>query len=91
MDNIRLAYSIAEACRLSSIGRSTLYSAIKAGDLKTCKVGRRTLVTSEALLLWINSLPNSLGSNLTRKTISGERSEAPPTDQNSAGQSERTS
>ena len=66
MNNARLAYSISEACNLLSIGRSTIYSAIKAGDLTSCKVGRRTLVTSDALKLWINNLPNSLGSNLPR-------------------------
>jgi len=60
MENTRLAYSIAEACRLLSVGRTTIYSAIKNGDLKTCKAGRRTLVTAEALQLWIESLPNSV-------------------------------
>ena len=42
----RLAYSISEACGLLSVGRTTLYSAIKRGDLKTCKAGRRTLITT---------------------------------------------
>jgi excisionase family DNA binding protein len=59
MTNTRLAYSIPDACELLSVGRTTLYSAIKKGDLKTCKAGRRTLVTAEALHLWIEGLPNS--------------------------------
>jgi excisionase family DNA binding protein len=61
MKTTRLAYSISEACGLLSVGRTTLYSAIKKGDLKTCKVGRRTLVTVESLQLWLESLPNSIG------------------------------
>jgi excisionase family DNA binding protein len=61
MKPTRLAYSISEACELLSVGRTTLYSAIKNGGLKTCKVGRRTLVTAEALQLWLEALPNSLG------------------------------
>jgi excisionase family DNA binding protein len=59
MKNDRLAFSINEACEILSLGRTFLYSAIKRGDLKTCKAGRRTLVTAEALQLWIESLPNS--------------------------------
>jgi excisionase family DNA binding protein len=59
MQTSRLAYSISEACGLLSVGRTTLYSAIKKGDLKTSKVGRRTLVTAEALKLWLETLPTS--------------------------------
>jgi excisionase family DNA binding protein len=61
MKPTRLAYSIYEACGLLSVGRTTLYSAIKKGDLKTCKVGRRTLISADALHLWLESLPSSLG------------------------------
>ena len=61
MKPTRLAYSIYEACGLLSVGRTTLYSAIKKGDLKTCKVGRRTLISAEALQLWLETLPTSLG------------------------------
>jgi excisionase family DNA binding protein len=57
---MKLTYRISEACELLSVGRTTLYSAIKRGDLKACKVGRRTLLTHEALTLWLNGLPNSL-------------------------------
>ena len=53
MKPIQLAYSISEACGLLSVGRTTLYAAIKKGDLKTCKVGWRTLVTVEALQFWL--------------------------------------
>lgn len=52
-----LAYSIAEACALSSVGRTTLYAAIARGDLKTKKVGRRTLITMQDLKSWLDSCP----------------------------------
>jgi excisionase family DNA binding protein len=51
----RLAYSISEACALTSVGRTTLYAAIKSGDLKTHKVGRRTLITAKELVAWLDS------------------------------------
>jgi excisionase family DNA binding protein len=63
MQTNRLAYSIYEACGLLSVGRTTLYSAIKKGELKTCKVGRRTLISAEALKLWLETLPTSLDVN----------------------------
>jgi excisionase family DNA binding protein len=62
MINEQLAYSIADVCKLLSVGRTTLYFAIKRGDLSTCKIGRRTLVTGEALQLWVSSLPRSSAS-----------------------------
>ena len=33
-----LAYGISEACALTSVGRTTLYAAIKRGELRTCGV-----------------------------------------------------
>jgi excisionase family DNA binding protein len=60
MNETKLAYNILEACQLIGVGRTTLYSAIKMGALKTHKVGRRTLVTHEALSLWLKSLPSSI-------------------------------
>ena len=46
---LRLAYSIREAARVSTIGRSTLYRHISAGRLKITKVGGRTLIPADAL------------------------------------------
>ena len=48
-DHSKLAYSIKEACRASSLGRTTLYAHIKSGRLKTIKVGGRTLIPVESL------------------------------------------
>lgn len=40
----RLAYSVKEAVKVSSLGRTTLYALISAGKLPTVKVGQRTLI-----------------------------------------------
>lgn len=44
-----LAYSIAEACRVTSIGRTRLYALIAEGRLEARKIGRRTLITASSL------------------------------------------
>lgn len=44
-----LAYSVKEACRVSSIGRTALYAHIAAGRLEARKLGRRTLIPAESL------------------------------------------
>lgn len=45
----KLAYSIREACSVSSLGRTTLYNHIAAGRLRVTRVGGRTLIPAEAL------------------------------------------
>lgn len=45
----RLGYSIKEACRISSLGRTTIYGHIAAGRLKATHVGRRTIISAESL------------------------------------------
>lgn len=44
-----LAYSINEACHVSSLGRTYVYLLIKQGKLKTLKIGRRTLIPAASL------------------------------------------
>lgn len=44
-----LGYSIREACRVSSLGRTTIYSHISAGRLRATHVGRRTIISAESL------------------------------------------
>ncbi len=51
----RLAYSVNQAVEATSVGRSLLYEEIRAGKLKTFKVGSRTLIASEDLATWLNS------------------------------------
>lgn len=44
-----LAYSISEACRVSSLGRTRLYQLIAEGRLEVRKIGKRTLIPAASL------------------------------------------
>lgn len=48
-----LAVSPAEAARLAGIGRTTLYEAIGSGALRSLKLGKRRLITIDALREWL--------------------------------------
>jgi excisionase family DNA binding protein len=45
----RLAYSVEEACRMTTLSRATLGKLVRDGKLKTRKVGRRKLIVAESL------------------------------------------
>lgn len=45
----KIAYSVAEACTVSSLGRSTIYSLIAAGRLNARRVGGRRIVMADSL------------------------------------------
>jgi excisionase family DNA binding protein len=49
----KLAFGIAEAVQATNVGRSLLYEEIRAGKLKTFKVGNRTLIATDDLKAWL--------------------------------------
>ena len=50
-----IAYRVPEACRETGVGHSTIYNAIRSGELRPTKVGRRTLIEHVELQRWISS------------------------------------
>jgi excisionase family DNA binding protein len=50
-----LAVSIREACRLSALGRTTIYKLIADGRLTPIKIGRRTLIRFDDLEKLVSS------------------------------------
>lgn len=53
----QLALTVAEACAAARIGRTSLYEAIKRGDLVAAKYGRKTLIRVDDLRAWLARLP----------------------------------
>ena len=52
-----IAFTIAEACEFSGLGRSSLYRLFEKRALIPRKAGRRTLILREELEAYIRSLP----------------------------------
>ena len=63
-DFIPISLSIRQAVLITGIGRTSLYEAIKSGDLHVRKCGSRTLIRYDDLNQFINNLPLS-------KTVGG--------------------
>lgn len=49
----KLCYSIAEACRATSLGRTTIYKYINSKDLRSIHIGGRTLIPADSLEAFI--------------------------------------
>lgn len=52
-----LAYTIPDAVTATGLGRTRIYDAIKAGQLRTRKFGRRTIILSDDLKSFLENLP----------------------------------
>jgi excisionase family DNA binding protein len=48
-DSPKIGYSIREACRASSLGRTTVYSLIAAKRLRAIRIGGRTIIPAASL------------------------------------------
>lgn len=51
----RLAVSVSDAARMVSLGRSTLYAAIKTGELPSLKIRKLRRIWLSDLLAWANA------------------------------------
>jgi excisionase family DNA binding protein len=47
-----------EFCEMVGIGRSTFDKAVAAGDLRVRKYGKRTFVTKEEMMRFVESMPS---------------------------------
>ena len=59
----RLAYSIAEFCQVSGLGRSSVYELIRSGRLAVRKIGSRTLILRIDAEKFLLSLPSNISSD----------------------------
>ena len=53
---VKLLYEVDEVAGMLSLGRSKLYSYILSGQLRSIKLGRRSLIKSEAIHEFIQQL-----------------------------------
>jgi excisionase family DNA binding protein len=58
-----LAVSVREGCRLTGLGRTSIYGAMSAGELSFIKVGKRRLILRESITAWIERLAKQQGAD----------------------------
>jgi excisionase family DNA binding protein len=63
----QFALSVREACQLARVGRSQLYEALKAGELRAKKRGATTLILPAELHRWLENLPDFEAGSTRRK------------------------
>jgi excisionase family DNA binding protein len=56
----KAAYTVRETLDLLSIGRTTLYAAIKRGEIKACKFGDKTLFRASDLAEFLSKLDSAV-------------------------------
>lgn len=52
-----LLHSISDAKRELNLGHTKIFAEIRAGKLEARKIGRRTVITDQALRRYVESLP----------------------------------
>lgn len=50
-----MAYSIDDVTRVATIGKTTIFAAIRDGHLRAVKIGRRTLILADDLKRWLEA------------------------------------
>lgn len=53
MTQAKLSYTVPDACAQIGVGRSTFYELIASGEIRTFKIGTRTLVPASELVAFI--------------------------------------
>jgi hypothetical protein len=69
---VKAAYSVSATLDLLSIGRTSLYAAVKRGDLHPVKFGRKTLFYAADLAAFLNKLSN-VGDQFSAPEKNGDR------------------
>ena len=59
-DHLQIAVTVNQACKAASLSRRTLYEAIRAKQLKTKKLGKKTLILIADLHAWLDALPDGV-------------------------------
>jgi excisionase family DNA binding protein len=54
-----IAHTIADAAKVSGLGRTSLYELIGAGRIEARKAGNRTLIPADSLRAYLASLPRA--------------------------------
>jgi excisionase family DNA binding protein len=53
----KMAFSVEGAAIRAGVGRDAIYAAVREGKLEAKKMGRRTLITADALRRFLDALP----------------------------------
>ena len=56
---VKAAYSVAETLELLSLGRTSFYEAVKRGELRLVKFGKKTLVYSTDIAAFLSRLQDT--------------------------------
>jgi excisionase family DNA binding protein len=56
----KLGFTVPEAAALSSLGQTSIYKAIREGQLRIRKYGTRTIITRADLASFLENLPDEL-------------------------------